>query len=226
MTPLARMTDEELLSRLPTMHVVGMDETVVWHDLFVLTDPRYPDKERWIAAQWIAYCWFSKPIAWQRWRVIGSAVNQELAVRAKANRATRQTELRACVAQALFLAGKEPVDFAEPGPRKAFLRLLNDLVVEDLVGPEWREQNRGLVDIGELEEVLAEQVDLPGEVEAALELEQRVTLAGLAPKEAQVLMATIEGRSSDEIAKSLNMTSAAVRTARSRARSKMRATRE
>ncbi len=61
MTPLARMTDEELLSRLPTMHVVGMDETVVWHDLFVLTDPRYPDKERWIAAQWIAYCWFSKP---------------------------------------------------------------------------------------------------------------------------------------------------------------------
>jgi DNA-directed RNA polymerase specialized sigma24 family protein len=226
MIPRVLLTDEELLSKLPTTHLVGMDETVVWHDLFVLIDSRYPDEERWIAAQWIAYCWFRKPIAWQRWRVIGSAVNQELAARAKANGTSSQTELRACVAQALFLAGKEPVDFAGPGPRKAFLRRLNNLVVEDLVGPGWREQNRAIVDIGELEGVLAEQSDLAGEVEVALDLERAINRARLGRKEAQVLKATLEGGSVDEIAAKLNMASGSVRTARSRARTKLRAARQ
>jgi DNA-binding CsgD family transcriptional regulator len=218
-------TEEEFLSRLPTTHLVGMDETVVWHDLFVLIDPRYPDTERYDAARWIAYCWFKKPIAPQRWQVVGYSVKLELEARAKANRTTGQAELTASVTNALFLAGSEPVDLGEPGPRKAFLRKLNNIVVEDLVGPGWRQRHR-TVDIGEFQDVLAEKTDLLGELEVALELENRIATARLGPKEAHVVRATMEGWNASDIAASLGTTPASVRTTRSRARTKLRTSRE
>jgi DNA-binding CsgD family transcriptional regulator len=222
---LTTMRAEELLSTLPTPCGVGLDETVVWHDLFVLVDSRYPQRERWVAAQWIAYSWFKKPIAPQRWRAVGPAVKRELTSRAKTNGTSPRIELQTCVAQALFLAGHEPVDFAEPGPRQAFLRRLNDIVVEDLVGPDWRELHHPKVDIGALESVLAAQIDLPGEVEAMLELEALIAKSQLGPREAEVLSKACEGKKPAQIAMELGVTPSSVRTALSRARGKLRANR-
>ena len=215
------LSDEELLSKLPTPNLVGFADDVTWHDLVVLTNPRYPASEKMIAAQWVAYCWFRNPIAPQRWSAIGPAIRQEIQERAAANGTTPEMELRASVVQALFVAeGEQPVDFVSSAPRQAFLRRLNNLVVEDLLGPDWR--HRPLADIGGLEDILVEQADHAGEVEVALDLESMIARAHLGEKEAQIVRAIYEGEQPDEIAEKLGKKPGAVRTALSRARSKLR----
>lgn len=214
------MSDAELLSKLPTPALVGLDDDITWHDLIVLIDHRYPDSEKLMAAQWIAHCWFKKPIAPQRWQAIGPAIRRALRKRAKANGRNPQTELKASVGHAIYLASEEAVDLTELGPRKVFRKRLNNLVAEDLLGPGWRD--RPYVEIGELEEVLVAQVHFPGEVEAALELESRIAKAGLSQMEGEILKKIYQGEMPDDIAAHLGKKPGAIRTALSRARSKLR----
>ncbi len=220
------LSDKDLVSKLPTPHLVGLDETVTWQDLFVVANPKYDDSEREIAAQWIGHCWLRRPIAPQRWAVIGRAVMEELAARARANGTHPEIELKASVVTALFLSAKEAVDFSDPGPRKAFWRRLNNLVVEDLLGTEWR-KHRATDEIDGLEEFqieafLADKANHHSEVEIGLDVERIVARARLGTREAQVINAILQGEATDKTAARLGVNPGAVRTAHSRALKKIK----
>lgn len=201
--------------------LIGMDPTgVTWFDLVVLDDPRYRNENRVAAVRVLAKQWYRRPIAPQRWNAIEASVLEALKNRASANGTTPPHELAKSVENSLHLA----IDYADgifaPGPRHAFHRKLNNLVVEDLLGPKWRE--KPTIDIGELEEVLEEQAN-QAEVEAKMELEARVASTNLSSDEEQIIWAIFHGETPGDIAVRLGKTPEATRKALSRARKKLRA---
>lgn len=215
------MHDLDLLEELPTPALVGVDYDVTRHDLAVLTDPHYPPSEKETAAQWIAYCWFRNPIDRQRWYDIGLDITRELCERADANDTTPQAELKACVVQALSAAeAQEPVDLISPEPRKVFIRRLNERVVENLLGQDWRD--RTTTDVTGLESVLADLAGCLGDEEASLDLENIIARSRLEETEALIVRAICDGDQEEEIAAELGMTPAAVHAALSLARQKMK----
>ena len=214
-------SDKDKPERYPTPGLVGFDPTgVTWRDLDVLDNPSYPQAERVAAAEWVAECWYGRPIAPQRWQAIGDAVRRELEARAKANGTTREKELNRCVANSLLLAVDQAGGIFTPGPRRAFHTKLNNLVTEDLLGPGWRE--RAHEDIAELENFLVDQFEHALLVETVVELDALMSKAKLSKRETEMFMAVLQDERPGEAAARLDITEGAARTVLSRARKKLR----
>lgn len=202
----------------PTPGLVGFDPTgVTWHDLSVLENPRYPQAERVAAVEWVAKCWYGRPIAPQRWQAIGPGVRRELDARAEAHGTTPEEELKRSVVNSLLLAVDDAGGIFNPGPRKVFHRKLNDLVTEDLLGPSWRKKAHEA--IGELENVLAEQFEHG--VETAIDLDALISKAELGKREAEIVAAVRQGERLVEVADRLGIKKGTARVALHRACKKM-----
>lgn len=223
---------------------VGAANHETWHDRIAIIDTRLPGKDREAAARLFANRWFRKPIARQRWAALAPALCEELARRAEDHDTSGREELKRCVIVALTEMFNEPVpdDLSEheaidflvrfddhdefedgapvPGLRTRVLRRLNNMVVEDLLGSDWR--NRDKADSEGLTELLAENVEL-AELEAMLELETRKARAKLTEHERALIQDAYEGEKPHETAKKLGIKPGAARTALSRARKKLRA---
>ena len=224
------MVDKDKTKRSEPSEWIGMDpKGVTWHDLIVLDDEKAKPADRVAAIKWIANIWFKRPIAPQRWRKVGPRASEALKSRAKANGTTREQELRLAVEQALLLA-LDRADSAggifAPGPRQKLWRGVNNLVVEELLGPGWRERPTADIDAvideaEELEEFFAIQAN-QAEIEAVMDLDSRIVKAELTEMEGQVVTAIFHGFQPRDIAATLHKKPGAVRTALSRARKKLR----
>lgn len=224
------MSDQDKTPRYPTAAGVGLSRHVVWQDFIVLEDrlhdnPRYSDKQHQEAVEYLADKWFEKPIARQRWNAFHPALRDELNARAKEFGTTWQTELKKCVVQSFLIAVDAAGGIMTPEPRKAFLKKLNDLVTEDLLGPGWRRRHKN---VG-LEDLLAEGLDnvlphLPshgGEVEAKLDLEAAMAKAALTEIEVEIVEFMRRGESLADVAKNLGIREGTARQRLHRARNKM-----
>lgn len=107
-----------------------------------------------------------------------------------------------------------------PGLRTRVLRRLNNMVVEDLLGADWR--NRDKADSEGLAELLAENVEL-AELEAVLDLDTLMARARLSDREKVLIWDAYEGEKPHETARKLGIKPGTARTALSRARDKMEA---
>jgi hypothetical protein len=204
----------------PSSKHVGLDPGgVTWLDLIILDSgkrgrPEHvrPDKERMEAAQWIADKWrlAKRPIAPQRWQAIGGTVLAELKRRASAHGTTPERELKDCVISALIQSIGLAGGIVTADLRCTLRTTVNDLVTEDLLGPQWwrrpAEDSVGLSDAvsdllqdepteTELVDVLEDERALASyrALEARLELEAMTMRAHLGPKEAEVLAAVRAG---------------------------------
>ena len=203
---------------------MGMDPGgVTWLDLFVLDDPDARPQDRTAAIEWIADKWFRKPIAPQRFKPLGPRICTVLRERAEAANTTVEAELRESVKQALLIALDDIEDIGgifAPEPRKQLLRRLNDLVVEDLLGPNWRrapsEDAEALLDLWSEEAGHAE-------LEAALDLDALASKSGLSEAETEVISALRQGLSLTDAAEKLGIKAGAARVRWHRAKQKLQA---
>ncbi len=216
------MVEKDASGRATVSEWIGMNPSgITWHDLIVLEDPRYPDRDRAAVAQVITDRWYRRPIAPQRWNAISKSARDELNNRALVNGTTPQKEIARSAEDALFLAVEQAGGIFTEGPRLAFHRRINDLVVEDLLGPSWRDDRE--IDIGELGDVPDEQAN-QAEVEAAMELETRIIAAKLSAQEKEIVWAIFRGERSTEVAARLGKKPEAIRTSLNRARKKLQST--
>ena len=223
------MTDNDKPKRPPTPGLVGLSNVVLWHDLIVMasgpTERRWPDPERMAAVEWVADRWYRRPIAPQRWQAIGPAVRRELKERAEAQGTSPEKEFKRSVINSLLLALDEaggiftPGIRKTPGLRKAIIRRLNDLVVEELLGSDWRRTPPE--DIGQLEDLVVEELEHL-KVEAALTLETLISKANLGKREAEVIAAALQDESPAEMAAKLDIKPGTARTALHRALKKLK----
>ncbi len=202
---------------------IGMDTGgVTWLDLFVLDDCDARPQDRMAAIEWIADKWFRKPIAPQRFWALGARIRTALRERAEAANTTPEAELRESVKQALLIALDDIEDIGgifAPEPRKQLLRRLNDLVVEDLLGPNWRrapsEEPEALLDL------LSEEAG-HAEVEARLTLDALERKAELSQAEAEIVMALRQDFNLTEAAEKLRIKAGAARVRWHSAKKKLR----
>jgi hypothetical protein len=205
--------------------LVGLDtDGVNWADLIALDDccPA-SERERIAAIEWIAGKWFSKPIAPQRWRAVAPRIKDELNNRAMANGTTPEKELKACVWQALLIAVDEVGGVLTADFRGNVRATLNDLVVQDLLGPDW--QQTPPEDIETLIEVLPDLAaqDIQAELETAIALDTVTSKARLTKHEAKVVAAVRETGSIADAGRRLGVKPAAARVAFHRAVKKLKA---
>ena len=136
------MASKQKPEPLPSSEWIAMNpDGVTWTDLIVTEDPRFPDEDRIAAIDWLFKKWFARPIAPQRFMALEQRILTALKDRAGAHETTPEAELQQSVIQALLLALGEMEDIGDifaPEPRKEIWKRLNNLVVEDLLAPEWR----------------------------------------------------------------------------------------
>ena len=223
------MADKHKSKSVPPSEWIGMDPGgVTWFDLMVFEDPCSPEADRMAAIAWLAEKWFKKPIAWQRFNALAPHILAALGKRAQTSGATPQAELKRAVIQALLIALGELEKiggiFAPDPLREQFLRRLNDLVVEDLLGPNWRRapSEETYEDAETLQELLSEEAGY-AEVEVALDLDALVSKAGLSKAETEVVMALRQNPSLTDAAKKLGIKPGTARVRRHRAKKKLKA---
>ena len=222
------MADKHKSKSVPPSEWIGMDPGgVTWFDLMVFEDPCSPEADRMAAIAWLAEKWFKKPIAWQRFNALAPHILAALKGRAQTSGATPQAELKRAVIQALLIALGELDKIGgifAPGLSKQLLRRLNDLVVEDLLGPNWRRapSEETYEDAETLQELLSEEAGY-AEVEVALDLDALVSKAGLSKAETEVFMALRQGLSLTDAAEKLGIRPGAARVRWHRAKEKLKA---
>ncbi len=224
------MADKHKSKTAPPSEWIAMDSGgVTWFDLIVFEDPCSPEADRMAAIHWLAEKWFRKPIARQRFRALAPRILAALGERAQTSEATPQAELKRAVIQALLIALGELEKIGgifAPEPRQQFLRRLNNLVVEDLLGPKWRRAPNEVAyeDAETLQELLSEEaVYAEVEVEAALDLDALVSKAGLSKAETEVVMALRQSPSLTDAAEKLGIKPGTARVRWHRAKEKLKA---
>lgn len=226
------MADKHKSRIAPLSEWIGMDSGgVTWLDLMVFEDPCSPEADRMAAIAVLAEKWFKKPIARQRFNALAPHILAALGKRAQTSGTTPQAELKRAVMQALLIALGELEKIGgifAPEPRKQFLRRLNDLVVEDLLGPNWRRApseeayEEPYEDAETLQELLSEEAGY-AEVEVAFDLDVLVSKAGLSKAETEMVMALRQSPSLTVAAEKLGIKLGAARVRLHRAKEKLKA---
>lgn len=207
---------------------IGMDPGgVTWLDLMVFEDPRLPEADRMAAIGWLTKKWFRKPIAWKRFNAISPSLLAALAERANTSGVSPRAELKCAIIQALPIALGEMEEIGgifAPEPRKQFLSRLNDLVVEDFLGPKWRRTPNEMTyeEAETLQELLSEEAG-HAEVEVRLTLDALESKAGLSEAETEVFMALRQSPSLTDAAEKLRIEPGAARARWHRANKKLKA---
>ncbi|MGE0857789.1 MAG: hypothetical protein AB7I01_01895 [Gammaproteobacteria bacterium] len=173
-------------------------------DLQALLHPKLHPGPRNFISRWIARRYFARPIAPQRWSVVGAVVRTELAARASRNRTTPAEELELEVRAAVVIAAGG-IDLNHPAP-DVFERVraaVGNELCRSLVGPGWRcETTTAGSGAGD---GWAPAHVVPGE--SALELER---LAARYPAEIGLLAEAATALSRDELARSMGITRSAL----------------
>jgi GGDEF domain-containing protein len=185
-------------------------------DLFILFSQHRTRDEKMLAAERLAREWFVRPIAPQRFARYRERLGAELRHRAQAHGTSRPRELVHCVQSALVIAAQEIAGlpaFATELHFERIRRRVNDLVMEDLLGTDWR--------AGADER----QSDEEGGIDIPLSAEVELALLAFSLREAELALigALIEaGGDLTGAAVLLGKNPGAVRTAMHRLRKKMK----